>query len=139
MRFISAATRAKYTVAGHPKYMEMRGSTPIPHPGLQARFFGHVFDSEKSQRELGWTEDERKEVEDYLLAHRDFNRPGGFYLENVGEASRPVHIKAGRCIAFFINEHGESEQCPNEPAGDTDYCGQHLPEMLEKQEEAAEV
>lgn len=130
MRFVSAAIRAKYVVAGHPKHIVMNGPTPVMQPGLSARFFGHVCDTEKAQREQGWTDDERKIVEDYLMGHRDFNRPGGFYLENVVDAAPPTD-RATRCLAFFRNESGESEQCPSQTLGETDYCEQHQPVAAE--------
>lgn len=123
MRFVSAATRAKYVVV--PAYTTMNGPTPVPVPGLKARFFGHVFDSEKSQRELGWTDADRKKVEEHLLNHKDFNRHGGFYMESVADV--PFHKDVGekRCIAFFRNEAGESEQCPRTPVEGYDYCDEH--------------
>jgi len=122
MRFLSAATRAKYVVV--PAYTTMNGPVKVPVSGLRARFFGHVFDSEKAQRDLGWTDEERKRVEDYLLGHRDFNRHGGFYLENTDVVLQtPGLVK--RCIAFFRNEDGESEQCPREPTEGSEYCDEH--------------
>lgn len=131
MRFISAAKRAKYVVAGHPKYVEMHGPTPVMQPGLAARFFGNVCDTEKMQKELGWTNEERVIVEEYLMAHKDFNRPGGFYLEVAPDAAPPTNLTVTRCLAFFRNEAGESEQCPNQTVGDTDYCQQHQPVVAE--------
>lgn len=122
MRFLSAAIRAKYVVK--PKYTVMNGPTPVAVSGLQARFFGHIFDSEKSQRELGWTNEERELVEEHLLNHRDFNRHGGFYLETDGVQAAP-RSGVKRCIAFFRNESGESEQCPREPLDGSDYCDEH--------------
>lgn len=132
MRFVSAAIRAKYVVAGHPKHVVMNGPTPVVQPGLSARFFGHVCDTEKMQKELGWTDDERELVEEYLMGHRDFNRPGGFYLETIADGEQPkVDARATRCLSFFRNEDGEAEQCPNETVGDTDYCAQHQPVAAE--------
>jgi hypothetical protein len=132
MRFVSVAKRAKYVVAGHPKHVVMNGATPIVHPGLAARFFGNVCDTEKSQRELGWTNEEREVVEEYLLGHKDFNHPGGYYLEVAPDVVAPRGAPtATRCLAFFRNEAGESEQCPNTPEGDTDYCAQHQPVSAE--------
>jgi hypothetical protein len=128
MRFVSAATRAKYVVV--PKYTVMNGPNQTAVPGLTARFFGHVFDSQKSQRELGWTDEEREKVENYLLGHRDFNRHGGFYLENAADLAVPRELGAKRCIAFFRNEAGESEQCPREPVEGKDYCDEHAAMMM---------
>lgn len=126
MRFISAARRAKYVVAGHPRYTEHVGPTPVVMPGLTARFFGHVCDTEKSQRELGWKDEERELVENYLMQHKDFNHPGGFYLETLVDAE-PVRTLTTRCISFFRNEEGEAEQCPNPTVEGSDHCAQHQP------------
>lgn len=132
MRFISVAKRAKYVVSGHPKYVEMRGPTPIVQPGLSARFFGNVCDTEKMQKELGWTDEERQIVEEYLLNHKDFNRPGGFYLEVEPDAAAPKRdLTVTRCLAFFRNEAGESEQCPNQTLEESDYCAEHQPVAAE--------
>lgn len=115
-------------------------------PGLRARFFGHVFDSEKSQRDLGWTDEQRKQVEKHLLVHQDFERHGGFYLDETvegrgnSESSRqaaelrreiglPAEAGDVRCIGMFRNEDNEAEQCPKE-ATVGDYCDEHLPAEL---------
>lgn len=127
MRFLSAANRAKWVVV--PAYTTYNGPTAIPVPGLKARFFGHVFDSEKSQRELGWTDEEREKVEEYLLSHQDFNKHGGFYLETQAESNVITPLGPKRCIAFFRNESGESEQCPREPIEGGDYCDEHAAVM----------
>ena len=115
-------------------------------PGLRARFFGHVFDSQKSQAELGWTDEQRKQVEKHLLTHRDFERHGGFYLEEIvegkgnSESAReadtlrreiglPSTGETLRCVAMFRNEEGDPEQCPNEVV-EGDYCAKHIPAEL---------
>lgn len=131
MRFVSVAKRAKYVVAGHPKHVTMNGPTPIVQPGLTARFFGNVCDTRKSQSEQGWTDDEREIVENYLMGHKDFNHPGGFYLEVAPDAVAPRGAMATRCLAFFRNEAGESEQCPNPTLEDSDHCAQHQPVVAE--------
>ena len=140
MVFVSFANRAKYVIAGHPRRKVMDPSTGfvIPYPGLEARFMGHRFDSVQQQREKGWTDEQRKTVENYLLQHRDFDSPGGIHLEVVdGESKLDVIRAAGhaditlaatdekrRCVAWIRNERNESELCPNE-ATVGDLCAQH--------------
>lgn len=145
MRFVAVADRAKYVVAGHPR---RRGVDPatgvvVPIPGLEARFFGHVFDSEKAQKDLGWTDDERKLVERYLLGHEDLDKHNGFYLEDQAygkvpgkDRAVPAGVSSTRCTEFFQNEDGEYEQCPNESVEGTEFCAQH--QMQESDEETAQ-
>ena len=144
MRFIHRARRAKYVVV--PVRHQTIDGVVTPLPGLRARFFGHVFDSERAQQDLGWTDEERKRVEKHLLTHRDFERHGGYYLDEVVEgrgnsesAKQAAALRAEiglpataadlRCTAFFRNEDGEAEQCPRQ-ATLGDYCDEHAPAEL---------
>jgi hypothetical protein len=129
MRFVSTASRANYVVKPSWKTINALGQ-PEVHRGLRAKFLFHTFDTDKAQRELGWTDDERKIVEEYLLGHRDYDHPRGFYLEIVDGEQRPVRAPATvgqrRCIATIRNEQNEAEQCPallKEDEGD--YCEEH--------------
>jgi hypothetical protein len=130
MRFIARADRAKYVVKPARKGMDLNTGETTSFPGLRARFFGHVFDSEISQRQLGWTDEERKRVEKHLLAHYDFDKPNGYYLEDRQHATAPraaIGNKMLRCLAFFPNDDGDLEQCPSESLADREYCAQHEP------------
>jgi hypothetical protein len=135
MRFISVPRRAKYVVRPTTRTMNALGMPEI-HKGLQARFLNHIFDSEKAQTQLGWTDEERKAVERYMMSHRDYGAHNGFYLEEIDEekgATRvnlPAGPKTTRCIAFFRNEDKEIEQCPKE-ATVGDYCADHAAEEEE--------
>jgi len=128
MRFVARAERAKYVYK--PMVKHVNGGVATMERGLTARFLGHVFDSERAQKALGWTDEDRRAVERFLLEHYDFNRPNGFYLEDaqhVGEVAMPAAGAVLRCLEFFVNEAGESEQCPNEVVGDGEYCSAHEP------------
>lgn len=134
MRFISVPRRAKYVVKPTTRTMNALGM-PEVHKGLQARFINHTFDSKLAQGQNAWTDEEREAVERYLLAHRDYERHNGYYLDEVvegkGEVSKkidlPMTAVSTRCIAFFRNEDGEVEQCPRE-AQVGDFCSTHAEE-----------
>lgn len=137
MRFISVPRRAKYVVRPTTRTMNALGM-PETHRGLQARFINHTFDSVASQQQLGWTDEERIQVERYLLGHRDLDRHNGYHLDDIVEGkpgSRvdlPANAVSTRCIAFFRNEDGEVEQCPRE-AQVGDFCNAHAEEEAEKE------
>jgi hypothetical protein len=139
MVFLSHKNRHKFVVAGHPRRKVTDPTTGIttPYPGLEARFMGHRFDSVRQQAEKGWTDEQRKTVENYLLQNREFDRPGGIFLETVdGESKEQVIAAAGhvvtpnavggkkRCVAWIRNERDESELCPKE-ATHGDLCATH--------------
>lgn len=149
MRFASSARRIKYVVAGHPRRKIVNTDTGVTesYPGLEARFLNHVFDSETSQVAKGWTDEQRKIVENYLLGHPDFDRPGGFYLDVAGTGQSKAEIlrEAGhpmaddpavagqeRCLFFYPDpDHvGEVAQCPAQAVGGTEFCSQHQPETV---------
>ncbi len=152
MVFLSAFNRAKYVVTGHPRRKVTDPSTGIttPYPGLEARFLGNRFDSVRSQAEKGWTDEQRKTVENYLLGHRDFDRPGGIFLETVdGETKEQLIRQAGhevtpsqvagkkRCVAWIRNERQESELCPKE-ATHGDLCAAHAGLLSDSPDEEGE-
>jgi hypothetical protein len=149
MRFVSHARRIKYVVAGHPRRKIANKETGVTdsYPGLEARFLNHVFDSEQSQIAKGWTIEQRKIVESYMLGHPDFDRPGGFYLDvaSTGESKADVLRNAGhpmadspavgnqeRCMFFYPDpDHsGEVAQCPAAALAHSEFCGSHQPEAV---------
>lgn len=153
MVFLSAAQRAKYVVSGYPrrKVTDLGTGAINTYPGLEARFLNHRFDSVTTQRDKGWTDEQRKLVENYLLAHRDFDAPRGIHLEIVdGETKEQLMAAAGhvstpekidgrnRCAAWIRNEHGESEMCPK-PAIHGELCAQHAGLLGDEQDEEGEV
>lgn len=123
--------------------------------GLRIEFRGGLFDSLRFQAQHRLSDEERKQVEDYLLVHEDFNRPyrlgmGGLYLAETEEgldAERAAEIQAIRgddavaplrriCIYTIPTEEG-SEQCRNEARPESDYCDQHYAVMAKAKTAAA--
>ncbi|HET9672660.1 MAG TPA: hypothetical protein VFQ40_07405, partial [Actinomycetota bacterium] len=153
MRFLSFADRTKYVIPGHARRKVLDTNTGMIHayPGLEARFKNHLFDSELQQRDKGWTDEQRKLVENYLLAHRDYDAPHGIHLEVAdGESREEIIARAGhvvtptsvegakRCAAYIRNERGESELCPK-PAAIGDMCAQHAAMVSDEPDDEGEI
>lgn len=146
MRFASHANRAKYVIAGHPRRrVEASDGSTYTNPGLEARFLNNAFDTERAQRDKGWTDEQRQIVENYLLSHPDFDKPGGFYLDlaTSGKSKAEILREAGhpmadqpvmgneRCMFFFSDPDvpGAVAQCPATKT-EGDYCAEHQPEHV---------
>ena len=103
-------------------------------PGLIAKFRGpqRLFDSEASQIQNEWTDEEREFVENRLLAHKDFGKglylaPGQEMPEGKSEHVRDKSIlarKAKRC-QNITTEAGDIVQCPAEAAFANQFCDKH--------------
>lgn len=152
MRFQSAHSNASYVV--RRDMGEPTPGLPPPPRGLKAKFLGEdrLFDSERAQRELGWTDEERLLVERHLLTHRDFGRrrsraQGGLYLAP-GQDVPPEHadlgVEAGiaheaaaqvrlaeagfRCAFVWTTSEG-IKQCPDEVAQGSQFCEGHTEQL----------
>jgi hypothetical protein len=130
--------------------MAQQGQKP-----LRANFRGpqRVFDSEAAQREFGWTDEERLQVERHLLSHKSYGMPGwhgvgGLYLAP-GEVIPPEHEgvvrtdlpgprpgvmgsdtpatppEEARCI-FIATGVDDVEQCESAAVEGQSYCAHHL-------------
>jgi hypothetical protein len=108
-----------------------------PVPGLSAQFRGRdrLFDTEAAQKTLGWTDEERKQVEEYLLGHQDFGyrlwlAPGQTTPEglNVNVGSGPQEVRCGH----FITKDGEIRQCKNKALVGQEFCGTHKPSLIKQ-------
>jgi len=108
-------------------------------PGLRADFRGsqRIFDSEAAQRTNNWTDEQRNEVEDYVLSNREYGRsiflgPGQTLPEDKeGIVRVKPKIAKRRCLSMAIvdGEVGpEISQCPKEAAAGRDYCFEHDPD-----------
>lgn len=138
MRFVHTSRRYKYVIVPRVKNI-VNGITLATSPGLTARFLNHLCDTEREQRNKGWTNEDRQTVEAFLLAHADYMRPGGFYLENAADDQAPIApVETLRCIAFFRNEQNEVEQCPSMPLEGGEFCAEHEPERHDRREEKEE-
>jgi hypothetical protein len=101
--------------------------------GLSAKFFDHKFDSEKAQKALGWTDEERIKVENHLLNDKDFRtaekgrrlRVDGAYLRE-GEAFEISE----RCDAKLVTPNGP-EPCPLSPVPGFNFCKRHILERVD--------
>ncbi len=75
MRF--ASRHLTHTIVVDPFDKEvLKNGREVPHRGLRAEFRNHNFDSELTQRNLRWSEDQRLEVERRLLESPEFYRTG---------------------------------------------------------------
>lgn len=126
MRFQSRWDNAVYVV--RPTYVLniAPGQAEIKR-GMKAVFSGRdrIFDSESSQVLNGWTDEERKQVEDYLLKHRDFG--AGLYLAP-GEIP-PVGVEVAapeltRC-SHIATVNGKITQCKDDARLGEDFCAKH--------------
>jgi hypothetical protein len=96
---------------------------------LRAYFRSGMFDSVNAQSYHGWTEDERIRVEDALMNHREFEKPGGIFLED-GESLPPRFAKptekslaSDTCI-FQMRTPSGAEPC-GKPSVLGPYCEEH--------------
>lgn len=126
MRFQSRWDNAVYVV--RPTYVVnlAPGQQEIKY-GLKARFMGRdrIFDSEQAQAADGWTDEQRKQVEDYLLKHRDFG--SGLYLAPGEAAPAGVEVAAPeikRC-GHIATVNGKITQCKEDARLGDDFCAKH--------------
>jgi len=127
MRFTSPYRRAVYVV--RPAWKELVAGQVERHVGLRAEFNQGSFDSEKAQREQRWTDEQRREVEKYLLEHNDFGKrifPPKDEMVSQEELRHYGNVGADtpRCIASYETPEG-SEPCGRPVMADTDYCPEH--------------
>ena len=133
MRFMSKQPRLKIVVRPTVKtHQPGTGQVTLLDRGLRARFRDHIFDSEVSQRQLGWTDEERQQVETALLANHRYGQANGFYLENIAEhraaeLDKPKSKEKLRCLEFYRDETNQSVQCPEEPLPGSEFCEAHQP------------
>lgn len=146
MKFQSKWTNACYVFQPGGSKIDPRTGQALPQQvAIRAKFRGpqRIFDSEAAQAEHGWDDKTRKDVEAFLLTHRDFGRPGhagqgGLYLAP-GESIPKYHAKlkvkveadtvqadaianptpkAKERCAFFATGVDTVEQCENEAVED---------------------
>jgi hypothetical protein len=144
MRFLSSLAAPIYVIVP-TDFGYMPGGTRRVVRGLRAEFKGHMFDTERAQKGLRWSDDERKLVEQSLLEHEDFERgrimalrPGAdpegrkprLYLADGPDAARldtdvtPAPEQKPRCIFLMATDEG-AEQCSRPAKADGIYCAQH--------------
>lgn len=142
MKFLSGTRAAKMTYvveAKRPMFDPTSGTRWFTDP-LYAEFKQHKFDSEAAQRTYGWTDEQRKKVEEHLLNHQDWGRSDGrgIFLDQTATAkptSEQELVEAAkargtvperRCL--FMQDVGEDTiQCDQKIPIDqpSDYCSTH--------------
>lgn len=75
MIFVHNCSSATYTVRAGVIERDNYGRLMREEKGLRAKFrgSGRLFDSEAAQNEHGWTDEQRLQVEAFLLSHTDFH------------------------------------------------------------------
>lgn len=135
MQFEHKVDNASYVVIPRHKTKDPTGRVVSVTPGIRVQFQGHLYDTEAAARMYGWDEDTRVMVEQYLMAHKDFNRPfsmgeGGLFvrgglddLSGIADDARDV------CQAVHID--GDlSVQCGKPAVAGTGFCRDHLTAAL---------
>lgn len=123
-------------VAGHKRLVR----------GLSAEFEDHLFDSYKAQKAHRWTDEQRIEVENFLMEHEEYGRgiypatlempskyaapvqPDGTAIEperEVAEAVEAIVLENDPfCIVTFATPQG-AQRCQNRHVKGTSFCSVH--------------
>lgn len=139
MRFMSKYDNAVYIIDGKSKdTVFMPGGRVQRIPGVRATFGGrsHIFDSATAQQKYRWSDEQREQVEEYLLSHEDFGRD--FYLapdevmtprvKEILEKVRPNPSETPFFRCSKIVPAGDGfDQCENMAVLGKDFCELHLP------------
>jgi hypothetical protein len=127
LKFYADCHNATYVITPATRIIDPQTLHQMPVRGLRAKFFRHVFDSVDAARELGWTEEERKRVEEGLLGHKDFGRK--VYLAGDMDqkiASSPSSVPTARCVVFLPEPDGGSTQCESPALVGSNFCRTHV-------------
>jgi hypothetical protein len=125
MQFRSKWRKPQYVVRPTYKTIIAPGQEQI-HQGLRAMFQddgarGGFLDTEAQQRALGWSDEERERVEQYLLNHSDFG--SAFVLADQVDL-QPADVMPEGCV--FVDPDGPiAEMCGKARAEDSAYCEEH--------------
>lgn len=141
MKFLSGTRAEKITYvveSKRPMFDVTSGTRWFTRP-LYAEFKQHKFDSEAAQRTYGWTDEERKKVEEHLLNNPDWGRSDGRGIfhdttatvissekDLIEAAKQRGTVPERRCL--FMQEVGEDTvQCDQKIPIDqpSDYCATH--------------
>ncbi len=140
MRFQSKYDNLVVTVRPKVSAYNIKGERAgILDRGLRAEFTGrlHVFDSEVMQKRLRWSDEERIEVEKFLIDRPEFNSDYTFsfdqqspeYLEEWMEATGITLNEnfARRCGKVWAEDEDTIVQCKNKAVPGKDFCADHTP------------
>ena len=115
MKFISEFKATLYVVRP-ATYRYFGNNQRESIPGLRAQFADHILDTEAQ----AWSEEDRAEVEEYLLGHADF----GLVLSLLDEAALAVAASPYHCL-FMVVTGGEANICGTTVAVEGDLCPKH--------------
>ena len=119
------------------------GLPGTPVRGIRAEFYGSppTFDSEEAQLRNGWTDDQRIEVERYLLHHIDFTH-GRLYADEI-PPEHLEHMDPVLAAPPSVSKVGEPGYCQHvtrtsphvelcgEVTDGTEFCPRHTRELEE--------
>ena len=90
MQFRSAHFNARYVMMPEDLLRDQYGRVVQQIPGRVAQFRGaaRIWDSEQAQAQYGWTDEERIQMERWLLSHPEFNQMHVFDMG--GTEDRPL-------------------------------------------------
>lgn len=149
MKFQSRYNRHRVVVRPTYKTIIAPGQEKL-HTGLHAEFIGpqRLFDSELQAARLGWSDEQRLEVERHLLESVDF---GVRYYLALGQSVPAEHKDAAIripehaqvppenqeppedervCAMVWVTEDGTT-QCERKPRKGSDFCPKHAKETAE--------
>jgi hypothetical protein len=131
MQFHSFAKQETFTVRPSFKSIE-HGIVSYTKP-LRAAFVNHRFDSEAAQKSLGWTDEEREQVEQHLLSHYKLGKTRGFYvldayMRPTTQAPEPATVvDPGKIQCLFVIPTSEGDERCDKPAVEGGiYCEAHV-------------
>ena len=147
MKFRHRVRNAQYTY--EPADREhLPGGRIKRYPGILLKFSNHYFDTLDAQRKFKWTDAQRKDIEEYLQTHADFDRPwtggwGGLFLgeheqaqrlaeqrvqngeaEETEEVTNPA-VATAECI-YTIELPDGAEKCSRPARTGSDFCNEHF-------------
>jgi hypothetical protein len=126
MKFRSIWRKPQYVVRPGWKEIVAPGQERI-FPALRAQFReggwpeGGFLDTEDEQRRLGWTDEQREQVEQHLLKHSDFGI--GIFLAE--EPPAVIEEESDRGCAFVTVTEDAAERCGKRRAKGQEYCPKH--------------
>lgn len=121
MIFVSKYAAARFTIA--PDDYEYHGHRRVLVRGLHAQFVDNRFDTEQAQRTEKWSDEQRKQVEEGLLASEDLNRTLSLIDPNF-EIGPQIMPEVLTCL-FDVTVDGNVESCGRPAISEDGYCQKH--------------
>lgn len=135
MKFLSKYRNHGFVITPTTRAYDPVHGVPRINQGLSFRFdaLNRTFDTEAEQRERGWSDETREQVEDYLLSARQFGvtvflAPGQEVAEEKVAKMRVKPQRYARPCHKVEVVDGSVVQCGKEATPGRDYCKEHDPE-----------